>query len=43
MNQRSCAAVAVDGYTLASHVAFARNGVIEDEPKNAGRGWRADG
>ena len=32
MNQRSCAAAAVDGYTLASHVAFVRNGVIVAEP-----------
>ena len=32
MNQRSCAAVVVDGYTLASLVAFARNGVIVAEP-----------
>ena len=32
MNQRSCAAVAGDGYTLASHVAFVRNGQIVDEP-----------
>lgn len=32
MNQRSCAAVAVDGYTLASRVAFVRNGVIVAEP-----------
>ena len=31
MNQRSCAAVAVDGYTLASHVAFVRNGIIVDD------------
>ena len=31
MNQRSCAAVAVDGYTLASHVAFVRSGQIVDE------------
>jgi len=32
VNQRSCAAVVVDGYTLASLVAFARNGVIVAEP-----------
>ena len=32
MNQRSCAADAVDGYTLATLVAFVRNGVIVDEP-----------
>ena len=32
MNQRSCAAVAVDGYTSASLVGFARNGAIVDEP-----------
>ena len=31
MNQRSCAAVAVDGYTLASLVAFVRNGQIVDD------------
>ncbi len=30
MNQRSCAAVAVDGYTSASLVAFVRNGQIVD-------------
>ena len=28
----SCAADVVDGYTLASRVGFARNGVIVDEP-----------
>ena len=32
MNQRLCAAVAVDGCTLATLVAFVRNGVIVDEP-----------
>lgn len=31
MNQRSCAAVAVDGYTSASLVAFVRNGQIVDD------------
>jgi len=31
VNQRSCAAVAVDGYTSASLVGFARNGAIVDE------------
>lgn len=31
MNQRSCAALAVVGYTSASHVAFVRNGKIVDE------------
>ena len=31
MNQRLCAAVAVDGYTSASLVAFVRNGQIVDE------------
>ena len=31
MNQKSCAVVAVDGYTLESLVAFVRNGQIVDD------------
>ncbi len=31
MNQKSCAAVVVDGYTSVSRVGFVKNGVIVDE------------
>jgi hypothetical protein len=31
VNQKSCAAVVVDGYTSVSRVGFVKNGVIVDE------------
>jgi len=34
VNQRSCAAVAVDGYTSANLAGFARNGVIVDDEQH---------